>query len=181
MDDDDYFLTHVDIYRHYNDESHQARVIWRDVGEWETCDEVACDFEAQNACIGILNARTGLVTVSPATYSGGAWAADSYANKYSPSHVRMWYQSGYDNEECFDCFQMGESLKKAIVRLANVYLPGTPCGCDITEERWEDDREELPVNSYMVALAQRRLGTTARGAVLALSTMSSLEPLGKGG
>lgn len=183
LDDDEDFLTHVDIYRHYNDESHQARIVWKEASEWEVCEEVACDFEAQNACIGVYRARTGLVYVSPGTYSDGdgVWSSDDYLNSYAPSHVRLWYQSGYDDETCFNCFQMGEALKEAIVRLANVYLPATPCGCDITESKWKDDREELPVNSYMVALAQRRLGTTARGAVFALSTMGSLEPLGKGG
>lgn len=183
MDDADRFLSHVDIYRHYNDESHQARIIWNQYSEWETCDDVACDIESQNGCISIKDPRVGQVTVTPATYAGGSgvWSSDDYANSYAPTHVRMWYQSGYDNKACRDCFQMGEMLKLAVVRLANVYLPDTPCGCDITQNKWREDREELPVSSFMRALTERRLGTTARGAVFAMSTMSSLEPLGKGG
>lgn len=181
MDDDANFLTHVDVYRHYNDESHQSRIIWRDVGEWETCDDEACNFVSQNACISILSARPGIVSVSPGTYSGGAWSPDQYARCEMPTHVQLWYLSGYDDDTCMDCTQLGPSMKEAIVRLANVYLADAPCTCKPTLDKWKEDRQDLDVRSYARALAERRLGTTARGAVFAMSVVSSLEPLGKGG
>ena len=76
---------------------------------------------------------------------------------------------------------MVRKLQEAISRLANVFLPEAPCGCDYTLERWSKDREEMEVITAGIAVTQSAFGTTARGAVYAQSVAAKLQPIGQGG
>lgn len=178
MDEDEAFLDYVDIYRQYNDSSTQADIIWK--GD-ELCTDEICESYTQEACMDVLSYRTGIVIARPGEYLDGVWTRNVFTRCEMPTHASLWYLSGYSDDACDDCSMMGPTMKEAIVRLANVYLPAMPCSCNISQDKWKEDRMELEVGSYAVALAQRRLGTTARGAVFAMSVISSLEPLGRGG
>jgi hypothetical protein len=174
------FLASVDLYRHYNDTTgEQAEYMWVQ----NPCSTQPCREICQNACVKVMRRRTGHFVAETATYSpsSGQWVSATWSVQATPNQVRIWYYSGYTDYSCYGCERLPMSLKEAIVRLANVYLPETPCGKGFTRERWEHDREEMDMNNYDVALAQSAFGTTARGAVFARSVCATLEPLGKGG
>lgn len=173
----------VDVYRRYNDPSSQAQIVW--TGNYSnTCSgDTPCTESCQAACITPFNRRNGMVTVMPGSYSAltGLWSRADWLQQTYPMSVRLWYRAGYDDDACLDCSSMGARLKEAIVRLANVYLPEAPCGCDATKERWARDREEMAIDSIHVEMVQTAFGTTARGAMFAYNVLSNLNPLGKGG
>lgn len=180
LDEDAAFLTGVDIYCHYNDSSTQAQYAWS--GNGNVCLPV-CQETCQDACVTVAHYRTGHFYAQPASYSPTTqqWTAANWAQYTLPVKLRIWYRAGYRDHVSGPCDWMGEEVKEAIVRLANCYLPEAPCGCGLTRERWERDREEQDINTLDIALAQSAFGTTARGAIFAHSVFKTLPPLGKGG
>ena len=177
LDDDTYFLEAVDIYLHVNVASvTNAQIAWFP----SECDSIICRETCQTACAQVVDERLGKFYAQPATYASGHWNRASWAGTTMPNQVRIWYYAGYRDLSC-GCDTMPTSLKEAIVRLANCYLAEAPCGCGLTAERWEKDREEQDIDTFNVALARSAFGTTARGAVFALSVANSIPPIGQGG
>jgi len=177
LDNDASFLTHVDIWRHYNDTtSLHGRFFW----EASDCTEEPCTETCQNACAEIVRPRNGTFEMHPAARSAGAWARSEWAVNRTPSGVRIWYYAGFTGSLCNGC-EMSGDVAEAIIRLANVLLPASPCGCEPTRQRYEKDREILEVSTHTVAAAEQAFGTSARGAVYAHSVAKSMRPLGRGG
>ncbi len=181
LDDDTSFATRVDVYRQYNDPQQQAQIVWDNPGDLCNTSTGVCVETCQNACLTVVSRRPGLVTTTPATYNTGVWTYQAWLRNVYPTKARLWYLAGYDGRWCQPCNQMGARLKEAIVRLANVYMIEPPCGCGVTEARWKRDREEMSIDSTDVVTAQSTFGTTARGAIFALSVVNSLPKMGKGG
>lgn len=180
LEDDTFFLDSVDIYRHYNDPSHQARIVWKGK-DLDTQECISCGFVSQNGCIRIQDKRNSVVHPMPATYSGEQWASNTFAYCDTPTHVRFWYYGGFDDSRCDECFTMSPRLETAIVRLANTYLLDAPCNCGPTLERYRNDIEEVKQTTYMAAAAQRTFGSKMKGAMFAYSVCENLERLGRGG
>jgi hypothetical protein len=180
LDDDTSFVSEVDVYRRYTDTTTQASIIWDSTAN---CDEPPCAPHSVTACCSIKDARIGEFTARPATYSDddAAWLYTRWKYGFPPAKVSVSYLAGYDDSLCRDCSQMGEALKQALVSLTNVYLINAPCGCDMTMERFSRDRTELEVTTRHIARAQNIFGTSAQGAVRALSVLDGLSALGKGG
>lgn len=179
LEDDTYFLDTVDIYRHYNHQiTRQAQYVWLETPCGDPCDPLC-----QSACVNIINYRNGWFTATPSNYvaAQGKYVRQNFAQTYNPNLVRIWYYAGYQDHMSGPCDWMGDEMKEAIVRLANIYIPEAPCGCGATLERWEKDREEVEINSVDAAMAQTYFGTTARGAMFAYAVIKRLPPLGRGG
>jgi hypothetical protein len=171
------FLEYVDIWRHYNDAtSLHGRFFW----EASDCTDPPCTETCQNGCMEVVRARNGRFELHPAAYSAGAWARSNWGVNRTPSGLRVWYYAGYRDSLCGGCRLMG-SVEEAIIRLANVLLPASPCGCPPTRQRYEKDREILEVTTHTIAAAEHAFGTSARGAVYAHSVVKSMRPLGRGG
>lgn len=181
MDVDDHFLETVDIYRRYNDPSTHARFVWRNEDTNRTIAHT-CNEKAQTGCIVVRSSRPGIIKVTPAAYTtANGWIYQQPGVCNAPYKVRLWYKAGYRESTCRGCETFSESLAEAIVRLANVYLPEAPCGCDYTKQRWAGDRTELEVLDWRTSNAMNVFGTSAAGAVFALSVVNKLPALGKGG
>lgn len=176
MDDDPSFLTEVDIWRHYTYEYPAARIEWLA----DPCATVPCTPRTQDACIEVLRSRTSAFKVTPASFDGSTWTRGTLAYCQSPRAVKLWYLAGYTGADCNTC-EIDPAIKRAIVSLANCYLSDAPCGCSITLERWERDRELQEMDAYNVAMAKSHFGTSARGAVFAYSVLSRIPKLGRGG
>lgn len=165
----------VDIYRHYNDPSLQAQLVYSD----GLCLGPVCAESCQSACITIADRRLGLVTLTPADYVDGVWQIRSCIGMTVPRFARLWYRSGYGEQYCHRCGTTMEMIEEAIVRLANCYLPESPCGCDFTVERWNRDREEMSIDATDFDVIESAFGTTMRGAQFAHSIFKSIPPLGR--
>lgn len=177
--DDLYGLEGVDVWKRYRDPRQQAQIVWNT----GPCDEYACRDTCQTACAHLTDRELGMFKVTPGQWdsSNEQWLRQrSYGSSY-PMYVRVWYASGYDDNTCDECTSMGPRMKEAIVRLANCFLPEAPCGCSITRERWQKDREEMPIDSMDVELAQATFGVSMRGAVWAYTVFNSLSPIKRGG
>lgn len=171
------FLNAVDVYCHYNYTGAQAIYRWRD----PACTTIPCSTLSQAACVTVTRSRTGHFYAQTADHSASGWAEADWPTSEDPDTLNIFYLAGYRDLLTGPCDWMGEALKTAIARLANVYLAEAPCGCGLTRERWDNDREEMDINTVDVAMAQTMFGTTARGAVFAYSVLKTLPPLGKGG
>lgn len=178
MDDDDDFLTHVNIWNHWND-PHPAGVI-----RWlpDQCGAGVSD-RYQEAMITVLRERTGAFYPTPASYdeSSRTWTRASMTYCESPQGFYLWYYAGLRDTNCDDCSYMSTALKRAIVSLANCYMADPPCGSTATMERWKRDNEDQEMTTYNVAMANSHFGTSKRGAVYTYSVIRRIPPLGKGG
>ena len=170
LDDDLNFLTCVDVMRDYTEQDVQAQIVWKTAGGCCATGGVACQEACQSACLIVDDSRVGHVRTMPASYGAGVWTAASFVNCGLPSAARLWYLAGLSS--------MGNALKEAITRLANVLLPEAPCGCNQTRLRWEHDREIQDINTLDANLAFSAFGTSARGAIFAWSVIKQLKPLG---
>lgn len=175
----------VDIYRRYNDPSRQAQIVWLPNFNADFCSNNgnACEEACQSGCITVRRSRISEVTVSPSVYHTDTctFSRQAFYNPgFIPDKVRLWYRAGYDDDNCEDCDQFGAQVAEAIVRLANCYMAEAPCGCSITKERWDKDREEMSIDTVDIELAQSAFGTTMRGAVFAHAVFKTLPPLGMG-
>lgn len=164
----------VDIYRHYNDPSRQAQIVYAN----DPCAGPLCAETCQSACITMVDRRLGLLTLTPAEYLNGVWQLRYCADGGVPIVARLWYKSGYGEPYCHQCGVSMDMIEEAIVRLANCYLPESPCGCDFTAERWSRDREEMSIDVLNIELVESTFGVTMRGAQFAHSVFSSIPPLG---
>lgn len=175
------FLTWVDIWRHYNDPSTQAQLVWNTGLVGCSTTTAVCDEVCQSACGIIDRERVGRFHLRSASYSAGVWTGTDLSQGIYPDAIRAWYRAGYRTHIGYQCNELAGDLKEAIARLANVFLPEAPCGCDYTLERWTKDREEMDIVTADIAVTQSAFGTTARGAVYAQSVAARIPPIGQGG
>jgi len=160
----------VDIYRRYNNPANQAQIVWRST----------CNPSCQDACIHLVDRKLSQVRVYPASYADDTWTVACVANCETPVAARLWYRAGYDADRCADCIQIDYSMRQAIVRLANVYLPDSFCACSFAAERFRQDREES-TDTVGAAHAMAHFGSAARGAVFAYGVIRNYPPIGRGG
>lgn len=108
-----YFETTVLINREFTDQSQEI-----DRHSFN-CD---CSKSSSNQCMKIINARTGLISV----VGYGASCARSDGT------VGLNYLAGTQT--------LSRMMEDAIIRLAHSKMPNEPCGCDVTQNMWERDR-----------------------------------------
>lgn len=125
------FLTSVDIVRVYNDPSIAATLV-ADHLCGSGCSTQGCSEYTTTACILPIDHRLGIVKVSPATYSSGAWSMSS-SGQGGYMTLRLNYLQGLSETSAL--------LKSAIIRLAHARMATEPCGCNITQRLWERDRK----------------------------------------
>jgi len=175
------FLNWVDIYRHYNSPVTQGQLVWNASAEDCIGTTAICTETCQPACGVIDRERVGRFHLRAASYNAGVWTGTGLSQSIYPDLTRVWYRAGYRTHVGYQCNQLADDLKEAIARLANVFLPEAPCGCDYTIERWSKDREEMDITTAGIAITQSAFGTTARGAVYAQSVAARLPSMGQGG
>lgn len=166
------FLTTVDVYRHYTIPNPAAQLVWNPTGLTLCEGGTGCVEACGDACLIVDDSRVGIVRTPLTSYAAGVWTYTTSTNSGYPAKVRLWYKSGL--------YALSNAMQEAIVRLANVFLPEAPCGCGLTRQRWDRDREEQDINTIDAALAFSAFGTAARGAVFAWTTVKRLNPLGGG-
>lgn len=169
-DDDTLFLTEVDVYREYNDDSIQAELISFAAG---CCAEgcIRCTESEQTACLGMRDKRNGIVAISPAVYSRAtsAWYVGGLCAA-SASKVRLHYCAGPSSHN------MTPEWERTIARFALSLLEHPICKCSYVGSIGNFWREDLAVqegfggnlmrSAVQNVIIQCPLGTT-RGAVAA--------------
>lgn len=149
--DDGSFLTTVDVYRHYNDPSQQATIMWSPSGTCAVCGNAGCDacqYSTQTACLHLRSSReASFIAWSPAT-----WDADEEAFTPTelsvlgrmPDILRYYYRSGWQSKR--GCSTVMDPAWARAVAYLSVSLLDRPM-CDCTTNVWEIWHEDLAVLS----------------------------------
>lgn len=96
-----------------------------------------CGTSEQLGCGSVLDNRLGIVQVEPATWNGATFVSNTPSYCNSPTFADISYIEGL--------YTLPYKLKAAIIRLAHSLMPSEPCGCQIMQAYWKEDRGEAPV------------------------------------
>lgn len=154
-DDDANFLTTVDVYRHYNDPSVQAKFLWENI----TCED-GTGFPLQLGFFNIRDHRNGVIIPR-----AGDWvAADidftlkTWAECHPPDHIHVWYKAGWEGSP---------ELERIVCLYALALIDRPICGCDSLNHvglYWREDLSELVGGGSRFQIGKRvqdnPLGTT---------------------
>lgn len=151
----DYFVTSVDIYREYIDNTQvSARFFWEDTG-CANCGGSGCDACAliyQDGCAIVRDSQLGIVVPAIATYDddNGIWRSSSWTVGRDPDQVRVSYYAGdmsqgYRDGSAID--PLKEMYAKAIAYMTAARLPRTICSCPGVVQFFEDLRADMALNT----------------------------------
>jgi len=122
------FESTVDVKRVYLDPSVQAELVTA-----HCCTAAClpgCTETLAAGCIHAHDPRLGFSTVTPGTYTDGAWVTGSTCD--FPLRARLNYKAGMD--------KLTRQAEDVIVRLAHSKLPHPICGCDFAVNTWKRDQ-----------------------------------------
>jgi len=150
------FVTSVDVYREYTDDtSVSAQFFWEPTGS-SICANCSltingstllpsgssasstscpvCGFTAQNACMIVRDIDSGIVVPHPSTYDTdqGLWIIQSYAVARDPDIVKLWYRSGDVSDDFLAGYTtdpLSDFYAMAIAWMATARLERPPCSC----------------------------------------------------
>lgn len=147
-DDTASYLTTVDVYRVYNDPSAQAELHWLEPN-CGTCGGsgcASCEFGVQAGCLTAKNHRLGIVNYEPADWNTTTLTFDGshYGVGRDPDRVKLWYYSGYRNENLVCAGStMDNALERAVAYFACALSTREFCECNNTEAFLNYWREDL--------------------------------------
>lgn len=142
------YLTTVDVYRVYNDPQTQAELQWLEpnCGSCGGNGCSACEYGVQAGCLTAKDHRLGIVNYDPADWDSAtsAFNASGYAVGRDPDRVKLWYYSGYRNEQlACPLATMDNELERAIAYFACALSTREFCECNNTEAFLNYWREDL--------------------------------------
>jgi len=117
--DDTNFQTTVDVHRIYNDQTIQAKLVYRG----DVCSSF-CEESYDSVCEYIDNPEVGIIRLD--SHSSVSRCCSYY------SHVELNYYAGL--------MPLTRMVETMIVRLAHANMPSEPCGCEVTQRLWRRDR-----------------------------------------
>lgn len=131
--DDTDFLATVDVYRHYNDPSQQAHLLW--LQTWCSCAGAGCtncEGSSQTACLMPTDERNGLVIPQPGTWDGVSEFDSAYLLECrGADKMRAWYRAGWRAKGLVaPMVQMEPDWERAITYLALTLLDRPLCTCE---------------------------------------------------
>jgi len=117
----------LDVRERKTDTSDQATLIWRA----SNCSTTPCSDTRKTACGYVRDEWLGIVEVTPATYSEGAWTRLCACGL--PDWALLNYKAG--------ATALTQQAEDTIIRLAHSKMADEPCGCDVTQRLWQRDRK----------------------------------------
>lgn len=143
-DNDENFLSEVDVVREYLDPSTQATLLWEPFNDCWHCGGNGCQscaWETQAACIIPRSHRVGLVGLVPATWDSDEkqWTFQSaqFFKGLRPHIAKINYRSGLEHSEC----RLTGTWARAVAYFAASMLDRPPCDC--SADAWRQWREDL--------------------------------------
>lgn len=111
------FESEVDVKRVYTDSTTQATLLC------SNCSE--CTFTNVTGCLRVLSEKAGTIEFITDNVSCTCGC--------SPKRIGFNYYCGDIN--------VTQKAKEMVIRLAHSKMPNEPCGCEIAQRLWRDDRE----------------------------------------
>lgn len=133
-EDTDNYITTVNAQCRTIDCTAPLNLVW--LSSDVTCT-TACGEIEQAGCGSIKDSRLGLISVQPATWNGASFIGGTPTYSIDPNFVDVSYIEGL--------YPLPYVMKQALIRLAHTLMPAEPCGCDIMQRMWHEDRGEAPV------------------------------------
>lgn len=131
---DSNFLSSVDIYRNYLNETTGTNLVWKPPANCQT----DLTINRQLAYPYLIRERDGFVELQPATYSGG-WSVATPIVKRCPDTVEINFMKFfYDRYEEWDA-----NIKRAVIAVAHNNLPQNYCSCDVQTLYWQNDTRPI--------------------------------------
>lgn len=132
-------VTTVDVYREYNDVSQNGALFYQQAAGSNYCGFCSgggcavCATDSYGGCLGIVDARMGMVQPNAATYSNGQWTGYRPSNCRPVQRVSLNYLAGevdklYTQRRSLD--PLTHHLAEAIVWLSVARLPKGICSCN---------------------------------------------------
>jgi hypothetical protein len=143
------FLDKVDVYRRYNDPSHQVDLLWEPIaGLCGFCGGTGCESCAYATATGCLmvrgDPRNSIVVYHPATWDADTldFISASLPVHRQPDIVRLYYQAGWRNKKMRYPNRMDPEWERAVTYLAAANLSRPPCDCVMGHWLlWSDDTQ----------------------------------------
>lgn len=169
------FETTVDVYRVYNNPATQVQFMWEPFPTCacttgQTC--TVCQHSTQYGCLRARDYRRGSFTYEPADYDSDdeEWDATAYVIARDPDRLRLWYYSGWKDEELARPYTILDSKwERCIAYYAVALLDRELCECDnlqVFYNYWRDDLAKTNTNrSYVLSPSDlaNPFGTTRAG------------------
>ena len=178
-DDDNNYVTTVDVYRVYNDPSTQVLFLWDQTGLNCDCSGTvvcpSCLLGAQNGCIVVRDPRLGRFAYQPATWDADTetFTTGTYVQSRDPDRIRLYYQAGWQGERpTCPTRKMDDWWEQTVAYYAASLLDRNVCECSNIQEfiwHWREDLiTNLPEKSFQLTFERMNnpFGTT-RGAMYA--------------
>lgn len=136
--DDDNFLTAVDVKRCYTSIATAVDFAWTSVqlAYYGRVCPANCSEVTQAGCgtiTGVRAYRTSQVTLFPATFSGETPSGAHFTYGFLPQYVRVSYLSGQ---------RSSPNHELLTARYAHTLMANTPCSCPYVEQYWQNDRKD---------------------------------------
>jgi hypothetical protein len=140
--DDNNFLSEVDISRDYLNPNQQATLLWNNDGpgcSWCICGNgcIPCQHTAQTGCISALDYVNGVIRVTPADWNvtSGQFTSAPVGCVGFPHSVRLWYLAGWrDQSLAWPNRVLDEQWARAVSYLAVTMLDRPICECNALEK-----------------------------------------------
>jgi hypothetical protein len=153
------FYPELDIYRHYNDPSQAAEIVWP-CGGCGVC--AACGTQTATGCFWVTDPRNGLIRVGPARWvedeyftglGNGSWDILGCTWVQTPARVKLRYRAGFmDTRLKRPLVEMAPELERAVAFLALSYLDREWLTCEQIrnlQAHWRLDLATTTSNSTM--------------------------------
>lgn len=177
-DTNDDFLESVDVYRHYNDPSQQATLIWEPGTGCQSCNGsgcTRCQYATQTACLYLRSTpEDAVLSWAPGTWNAVDRTFDSSGLSGSPDQIELFYQAGLRRKT--GCpMVMDDAWARTVTYLGLSMLERTLCDCsNNTWQYWKEDlmltsgndQDKVYFHSRTSKQAENPFGTR-RGAVYA--------------
>lgn len=145
--DDAQFLETVDVYRHWNDPSLQAQLLWEPIAlGCGFCGASGCDNCAYAFTYGCLlgrgDPRQSIMSFQPATWNADTFSFDwgEWAIRRQADIVRLNYYGGFQNKRLKYDKRMDPQWERAVAYMAMCLLERPPCTCALGSwNRWRSD------------------------------------------
>lgn len=137
-DDDDNFLTTVDVKRCWTSLATAVTFVWTSsqLAYYGRVCPANCTEVTQAGCgtiSGVRAYRIAQMNVFPASFSGETPAGAHFTYGFTPQFVRVSYLSGQ---------RSSPNQELLTARYAHTLMPNAPCSCSYVEQYWQDDRKE---------------------------------------
>lgn len=145
------FVTTVDVYREYTDNTVKSAEFSWEPGFCTSCGGTgcgACANTTQDGCLHVRDVDRGIVVPAPATYDSddAAWTFSQWTECHEPDTVKVWYYAGDLSEQFLrgeSCNQLSMYFAQAIAWMTAARVERPVCGCNNVRSMFQELQRDV--------------------------------------